>query len=140
MRAAPLALSLAILAAPAFADPEVSGYVLAPYPGAPSGAAYLTITNPDAAEITLDSVETPAAGMAMLHETVETDGVMSMAPPDGPLTIAPGETLAMEPGGLHVMLGGLGAELAEGDEIPLTLHFAGGEEVTATLTLGQPSD
>jgi copper(I)-binding protein len=62
------------------------------------------------------------------------DGVMRMRPVEALLVPAHGEAV-LEPGGLHVMLMGLGDPLVEGNSLPLTLHFehAGEVEVVATI-------
>ena len=39
------------------------------------------------------------------------------------LEIAPGETVTLEPRGLHVMFMGLGAPWKAGDKVPVTLVF-----------------
>jgi len=46
---------------------------------------------------------------------------MEMLPP---LVINQGEQVVMQPGGIHVMLGGLTAEYKIGDTLRLTLTFA----------------
>jgi hypothetical protein len=58
------------------------------------------------------------------------DGVMKMRPLKD-LTVAPGETLQLAPGGSHVMLMGLAKPLEEGSSFPLTLDF--GEAGTVEL-------
>ena len=48
-----------------------------------------------------------------------------------PIAIAPGETVKLAPGGLHIMLLGLKQPLEKGARIPMTLRFekAGSVEV-----------
>ena len=90
------------------------------------GAAYMVLTNTGTDPVTLTGARTPAAGMAMIHKT-ETDanGTTSMSAA-GDLVIAPGATLKIAPGGLHIMLMKLVEPLKEGASFPLTLLFAGG--------------
>ncbi|MCJ7712653.1 MAG: copper chaperone PCu(A)C [Chloroflexi bacterium] len=87
-------------------------------------AAYLTITNGRLDDETLVGVSTPAAPAASLHQTTTTDGVTGMEPVDG-IAIPAGETVRLEPGGYHIMLEGLTAELAAGQVVQLTLTFEG---------------
>lgn len=88
------------------------------------GVAYLTMRNEGAEPDTLVGIETPAAGMAEVHETTTSaDGVSSMAPA-GPVEIPPGASVALAPGGLHAMLMQLREPLVEGESFPLTLSFA----------------
>lgn len=86
-------------------------------------------------EVHIVGASTDAAAMVELHETVDgDDGSMMMQEVDGGFTVAPGETLTLEPGGLHLMLMGVTEAIEPGDEIAVTLEFAGGatEEFTAT--------
>ena len=91
-------------------------------PTAMAGSGYMTITN---LGDTADRLLEVRAGFAhvSLHQTMEADGVARMLPA-GAVEIAPGETLALEPGGLHVMFMGLGGDPFEiGEEVPATLVF-----------------
>jgi copper(I)-binding protein len=90
---------------------------------------FATITNNLDTEITLVGASSAVAMMAEVHEVAMVDGKMQMQAKDGGITIAPGETVTLEPGGLHVMLMGLKEPLVEGQEIPLTLDFDGVEDV-----------
>jgi copper(I)-binding protein len=61
-------------------------------------------------------------------------GVSSMTPA-GDIAIEPGEIVALEPGGLHVMLMGLQSSLDEGSAFELTLTFSDGGEMTVPVTV-----
>ncbi len=68
-------------------------------------------------------MSTPVAKTADVHRMEMTDGVMTMrALPDG-VSIPAGGSAVLEPGGLHLMLGGLQAPLRAGESVPLTLSF-----------------
>lgn len=101
---------------------------------ATSGVVYMTLTNQGAAADTLTSITTPAAGMAMLHESTTQDGVASMKEMSG-LEIPAGGIVEMKPGGLHIMLMGLNGPLKKGDTLKLTLNFehAGAVDVDAKI-------
>ena len=103
-------------------------------PTATSGVVYMTLTNHGAAAEKLLSISTPAAGMAMLHESVNEGGVASMKEMPG-LEIPAGGSIEMKPGGMHVMLMGLSAPLKKGDTLKLTLTFehAGAVDVEAKV-------
>lgn len=99
------------------------------------GAVYLTVVNPGRASDRLLRVETGAARAAETHESVEEDGVVRMvARPDG-FEVPAGGTLALEPGGKHIMLIEPRAPEPPAAAIRLTLHFerAGAIEVEAAL-------
>ncbi len=61
-----------------------------------------------------------------MHESSMLDGVASMAPADATDTqLDPGESLVMEPLGLHVMCIGLEEPLVEGTPVDLEMTFDG---------------
>lgn len=94
-----------------------------PFAGAKSAAAYMAISNEGEAADRLLGIETPAAQKTSLHATEHAgDGVARMRPVAG-IEIPAGETVNLEPGGLHVMLMGLTAPLKEGDMVPATFLF-----------------
>lgn len=96
-----------------------------PSPASAANAAfYMTIRNSGQVQESLDSVEIGICDNAQLHETnIDGDGVMSMNQVTR-IDIPSGETILLEPGGLHVMCLGLKSPLEAGEEIPITLSFA----------------
>jgi periplasmic copper chaperone A len=101
---------------------------------ATSGVVYMTLMNHGAVPDKLLSISTPAADMAMLHESVEEGGVSKMKDMSA-LEIPAGGSIEMKPGGLHIMLMGLGAPLKKGNSLKLTLTFehAGNVDVDAKV-------
>lgn len=99
------------------------------------GAAYMTIRNTGDTPLTLIGLVTPLAMMPEIHESkTDADGVSSMAPA-GEITIAPGESVSLEPAGLHAMLMQLQTSMTEGGSYPLTLLFDDGGEVTVEVPI-----
>ncbi|MCY7340236.1 MAG: copper chaperone PCu(A)C [Sphingomonas bacterium] len=92
-------------------------------PGQPSGAIYATLVNHGAADDALIGAAAPSAAMAMIHTSSLVDGVARMRMVDR-LAIPAGATIALAPGGTHVMLDGLGAPLVAGEQTSITLRFA----------------
>jgi periplasmic copper chaperone A len=87
-------------------------------------AAYMTITN-DGDDDMLKSAQSPKAKSVELHETNMTaDGVMQMREVKDGLPIGTGASLALAPGGTHLMIMGLEEGLAVGGTLALTLEFA----------------
>jgi copper(I)-binding protein len=126
-----LALILALLtAAPVHAHGVIQGALEIIHPnipqpakGAKSAAGYMAISNAGDTPDRLIGVETPAAAKSMLHTTrVSADGVASMTHLDA-VEIPAGDTILLEPGGIHIMLMGLTGTLTEGDMIPGALIF-----------------
>lgn len=123
------ALTAALLLAPAA---QAGGLMatdawspLAP-PGAGAHAAYLTLANHSDRPRTLVGAEAEGYAAASLHESREVGGAAVMAPVDQ-LEIAPHGTVALAPGGLHVMLMRPAGRQKAGGATRLTLRFADGE-------------
>ncbi len=134
MRLALFAL-LVCLGLPAFAHDGVhvtDAYAIAVSPNAPTAAIYFTITNHSVAPDRLIAATTDAAQMAMLHESVETDGVMSMGDVAGFVIDGQG-TFALTRGAGHIMLMGLTKPLNDGDIITVTLTFERSGEVVVAV-------
>jgi copper(I)-binding protein len=72
------------------------------------------------APATLVGASSPAASLVEVHEMRTENGVMQMrAVPRLPLPA--GQTVALKPGGYHIMLIDLKAPLSPGQKVPLTL-------------------
>lgn len=100
--------------------------------GSPHMAAYFTARNHGSTADTLDDVRSPLAASASFHAQRPEGGMMKMVPA-GPLAIAPGDSIVLAPGGLHVMLELSAGGPAKGDSLPLTLRFRHNGDVTVTL-------
>ncbi len=108
---------------------------------APSGevsAAYMLIENRGAADRLL-SATTDAAGVVEIHMTqVDEQGVMRMRPLAEGLEIPANGSVALEPGGYHIMLMDLQRALAAGDTVELTLQFESGKAITVSAEVRAP--
>ena len=94
-------------------------------------AAFGILANSGTTDAVVVSASTEASPMIELHETVENDsGEMVMQQKDGGFVIPAGSDFALEPGGNHIMLMGLTAPLAAGEEVSFTLTFEDGSEYT----------
>lgn len=98
---------------------------------ASNGAFYMELTNPRDTDDALVAVQTSACETVELHESrLDENDVMRMRPVEGgQIPLPAGETVALEPGGLHVMCIGMNRPLSVGTRIPLTLTFANAEEI-----------
>jgi copper(I)-binding protein len=103
-------------------------------PGAQVAAAYLTLRNVSSSPVTVTGVESPIAGHAMIHETTVQGGQSKMRPHEQ-LVVAPGMTVKLEPGGLHVMLHDLKQPLTVGQTVPLVITLAGGGTLQVTAAV-----
>jgi copper(I)-binding protein len=94
--------------------------------------AFATIENHTDHDVTLVGGSAEIASMVEVHEVVMIDKEMKMQAKEGGILIKAGESVTLEPGGLHVMLMGLKKPILEGDEVTLTLDFEGYEDQTFT--------
>lgn len=101
-------------------------------------AAYVRIENSGSADRTLLAAESELFERVELHESREgDDGTMRMIHLDE-IALPAGDTTALEPGGYHIMLiDRIGEPLSEadGDEVPIRLHFDNGENARVEATV-----
>ena len=101
--------------------------------GAKIGGGYLTIENKGSAPDRLIGGSADVAGNVQVHEMAMNGGVMTMRPLDKGLTIEPGKTVRLAPGGYHLMLSDLKSPLKQGDRLPVTLEFERAGKVKLSL-------
>lgn len=101
---------------------------------AKTGAAYFVLSNDGEETDRLVSLSTPAAERAEIHVHETVDGIASMKKLDA-VEIVPGSPTVFAPGGLHVMLFGLKAPLAEYATFPLTLAFETAGSITVEVQI-----
>jgi copper(I)-binding protein len=116
--------------------PQVSdAWARATVPGQPVGAAYMKIDS--AVPVTLTHVETDVAKQVQVHNMHMEGGVMKMRE-HGQLEIPAGKTVALAPGGLHLMLLGLKQPLKAGESVQMTLTFVDANKKKATSVITVP--
>ncbi len=91
-------------------------------PGARTAGVYFTVANAGKDADRLVRVASPVARAADVH-TMTMDGNVMRMRAIAALDIPAGKSVALAPGGYHVMLLDLGHPLAPGDSVPLTLTF-----------------
>ncbi|WP_028484905.1 copper chaperone PCu(A)C [Thioalkalivibrio sp. ALE17] len=106
-------------------------------PGDMTGG-YFVLRNHGEQDLRIVAAQAPISEVVELHEHAHVDGVMRMRQVDG-LDLPAGETLVLEPGGLHLMFIGLHEPLTAGDWIPVILELADGEtmEIHARVQRGE---
>lgn len=132
---------LSILAAGCADDSEIAvtdAWARPTPPGAEATAIYLTVENTSGTTDALTGALSDRCSTTGIHETVMTDGTMSMEPasPDA-VTVADGDDLVFEPGGLHVMCIGVTEPLVEADSIELELIFQNAGVVDLVVLIEQ---
>jgi periplasmic copper chaperone A len=101
--------------------------------GAKIGGGFVTIENKGTAPDKLVGASADGAGKIEVHEMAMNNGVMKMRPVEGGLTIDPGKTVKLAPGGLHLMMMDLKSPLKQGDKMPVTLEFEKAGKVAISL-------
>jgi periplasmic copper chaperone A len=129
-----------LLAVPARADDVKAGdltisqaWARATPGGAKVGGGYVTIENSGSAPDRLVGASADVAGKVEIHEMAMNNGVMKMRPLENGLTIAPGKTVKLAPGGYHLMMMDLKNPLKQGDKVPVTLQFEKAGNVSVSL-------
>jgi copper(I)-binding protein len=110
---------MAAAAAPSHDIEVKQAWARATPPGAPVGAAYAVIENKGHSTERLLAVESDACRVVEIHTTTHVDGKMQMRPVEY-VDIPAGGRVALEPGGLHLMLVDLKLPLQAGEHLPLT--------------------
>ena len=106
---------------PLVTDPRVP----ATPPGADVAAGYFTLTNSGEQPLHVKGVSSTTVDRVEMHRTQVTDDVARMQRQQR-VTVEPGESLAFEHGGYHLMLMNLEAPLQVGDVIDITLDTSAG--------------
>lgn len=110
------------------------GWVRLPPPGVTMAAGYGEIHNGCRTPVTVVAAGSKAFGDVSLHETTLVDGVSRMRAVER-LPIAPGASVVLKPGGLHLMLMQPEVPLAKGGQVPLRLSLEDGRKVDAMLAV-----
>lgn len=138
MKSFVFAAALTLIAAPVLAASstvQVSQAWSRPAPQGGNGAGYAVISNKGPAADTLIAVTTPVAARAEIHESMIMGGQAMMHPRPGGFKIPAGSTVALKPGGWHIMLMGLKQPLRAGDHYPATLTFKKAGKVTIQFSV-----
>lgn len=115
------------------AELEASGaWIRIAPPGAMMLAGYLTLSNHGDAVAELQSLHSDAFAAVELHQTEIIDGVSRMRAVAN-LRIAPGESLTLRPGGMHLMLMQPASALPE--PVPIVFTWRDGSHLTVAFEL-----
>jgi copper(I)-binding protein len=128
--------AFSLMATSAAADPPVvtDPVIFKAFSAARVAAGYLTVDNSEGAADRLIGVRIEGP-MAMIHESREVDGVMTMPHIDA-IEVEAGETVSFAPGGYHIMIMGISPdEFAIGDIVPITLVFDKAGEVAVDFSV-----
>ena len=107
-------------------------YVRGLPPGQTTTAAYLSIRNSGTQATQIVAASSDAAKRTEIHSHSHSGGVMKMRKVES-ITVSPGQTFDLSPGGHHIMLIGLHKPLRDGETVSITLKTADGESISATF-------
>ncbi|WEN41640.1 hypothetical protein CKCBHOJB_01198 [Thauera sp. GDN1] len=124
--------SLAASAEVTVAEP----WVRATVPAQKATGAFMKLTSD--ADARLVSAASPVAGVVEIHEMLMEKDVMKMSPVQA-LDLPAGQPVELKPGGYHVMLMDLQAQVKEGDQVPLTLTVENKDGSRQTIELTAPA-
>lgn len=132
-----IAAAIAVLPALASAHMVIEdAYARASSPIAVSGAAFMTIFNHSEMDDRLIGVTSTAAERLELHTHItEENGLLRMVEVEEGFAIVAGDTIALERGGMHVMMLGLTNPLVQGEQIEVTFTFEHADPVVQTITI-----
>ena len=116
-----------------------NAWVRALPPGQPNTAAYLTLVNRGEVVVVVESASADVADKVEIHTTRSADGLMRMEQLQS-LEVAPGERLALAPGGTHLMLLGLETMPVMGDTVQLCLQLSSQSEVCTSADVRKSRD
>jgi len=102
-----------------------------------AGAVFMQIQNTGTADDRLLAVETPRSRLPRIHDASHSHREL-MKMPFTPLLVPAGSHVALQPGGLHMMLLEFRGEMIEGIEVLLSLQFERAGRIDLTLTLHPP--
>jgi copper(I)-binding protein len=110
--------------------------VRAMVPGAKVGGGYLTIRNGGAEPDKLVSATAERARSVQMHEMSTNNGIMVMREVKGGIDVPAGQTVALEPGGNHLMFMDVHQPFKQGEEIKATLTFEKAGSVDILFSVG----
>lgn len=106
-------------------------------PKAKAGGGFVEIVNGGSQDDRLIAVSSDVAAKVELHEMAVTDGIMKMRELENGIAIPAGETVALKPGGLHIMFMGLNRSFEEGSKVPVVLTFENAGDVAVDLDVAK---
>ncbi len=110
------------------------GWVRLSPPNSMMTAGYGTLTNTGEKMLVLKSIRSPQFGDVTLHYTEDVNGTATMREAKSH-NLAPGASLALSPGGYHLMLMQRKETTPEGSEVEVTFEFNSGTTAVHLFTV-----
>lgn len=140
-----LLLGVLLLAACGAAEPEAEGVVVENVRAnmtlpTETGSFWMVITNHSNEDDALVGATFAGCGVVELHDMFMEDDVMVMRPVEGQqIPIPAGETVELQPGGLHVMCMQKEAPLAVDTAVTIELEFANAGTISVEGVVVEPA-
>jgi copper(I)-binding protein len=115
-------------------DVAVQAWSRATPPGASSAAIYGLFENNSSHEMRVAEISFTGARHAMIHRTVEDEGMARMV--HGEILVPPGERYELKPGGLHIMLMGVSFPLLQGCLYKFQILWENGDSTNHEFVTG----
>jgi hypothetical protein len=115
-------------------DVAVQAWSRATPPGASSAAIYGLFENNGSHEMRVAEIRFTGARHAMIHRTVEDEGMARMV--HGEILVPPGERYELKPGGLHIMLMGVSFPLLQGCLYKFQILWENGDSTNHEFVTG----
>jgi len=106
-------------------------------PGNLPAGGYVTLVNNSDQPISLIAASSPDYALVSMHRSRAAGGISQMLPVNK-ITVAAHSTVEFGAQGYHLMLERPTRALRPGDQVSVTLQFAGSAAVTATLAVREP--
>jgi len=113
------------------------GWIRNPPAALPMLAGYARISNPCKGEVVVVGASSPAFAEATLHATTVENGISRMRETRA-LRVPPGKLVALEPGGMHLMLMHPTHRLRQGEQVVITFQLADGRTLDARFDVKGP--
>ena len=110
-------------------------YIIEPLSGAKVAAGYLKIINRGKKKEILVLAKTSFSSKTEFHQMIMENNVMKMTKLDKGFEILPGETLKLEPKGLHIMFMGLKKKLNKDSKEKVLLLFKNTGEIIVNFNI-----
>ncbi|HEX4157388.1 MAG TPA: copper chaperone PCu(A)C [Rhizomicrobium sp.] len=130
----PLLFAVTAAAPAGAADLTVTDAWFRALPGGLPAGGYFSLNNAGASPVILTGAQSPACGMLMLHQSMESGGMSRMNDVRS-LSIPAGGSITFAPGGYHLMCLNPTSAMAPGKTVPVTLRFANGATEEATFAV-----
>jgi len=115
-------------------DVVVQAWSRATPPGASSAAIYGLFENNSAHEMRVAEIRFAGAKHAMIHRTLEDEGMARMV--HGEILVPPGQSYELKPGGLHIMLMAISSPLLQGCLYEFQILWENGDSTNHAFLTG----